>query len=355
MKKVSLGSGLVSFEELKSEVIDADLCEGCGLCAGFCKAITLEGGVPTLTGTCILSSTANACGLCFSLCPQAHPEQVTVDSFQPLLSVALRAKDEKILASASNGGFVTAFLQLLLKKKKVDAVTAVTGEQRTPEPITVTKPSEVIQLAGTRYSPSGVLKEFGENLRTNSKNIAVVGLPCEMRGVHRLEERLKMPFLKLGLFCSNNNRFNEDGKIEKLGSCAHCTDFFGKNADLSCGFAGAEKGYTTVVALTQKGKESIEFALKSGLFESIDPDIAKVKTAQSRKSARELASVRPEIRDQILTDLAANGPDVIESMAKRLQVRPDDIIYHLLVLQCGSQINIVENRTDPYKIVWALA
>jgi coenzyme F420-reducing hydrogenase beta subunit len=355
MNKVSLGSGLVSFEELKSEVIDTDLCEGCGLCAGFCKAISLEGGVPTLTGTCMLSKNANACGLCFFLCPQAHPEQITVDDFQPLLSIALRSKDEKLLASASNGGFVTTFLRLLLKKKKIDAVTAVTGESRSPMAITVTKPSEVTRLAGTRYSLSGVLNEFGNSIRTNGENIAVVALPCEMRGVHRLEERLGMSFLKVSLFCSNNNRFNEDGKTEKLGSCAHCTDFFGKNADISCGFAGAEKGYTTVVALTQRGKELLESAMKAGQFESTESDLVKVKAAQSRKSAREPAVIQPEIRNRILADLEANGPDVIDSLAERLQVRPDDIIYHLLVLQCSGQINIVENRTNPYKIVWALA
>lgn len=345
----------MSFEELKTQIVDADLCEGCGLCAGFCKAITLEGGVPTLTGTCILSKSANACGLCLSLCPQAHPEQVVSDDFQPLASAGLRTKNEKLLDYVSNGGFVTTFLQVLLKKKKIDAVTAVTGEQRKPIAETVAKPSEVVQFAGTRYSPSGVLKEFGNSLRANGKNIAVVGLPCEMRGVRRVEERLGMSFLKIGLFCTNNNRHDEEGKIEKLGSCAHCTDFFGKNADLSCGFAGAEKGYTTVVALTQRGKEFFEFALKSGQFESTDSDLAKVKAAQSRKSTRELAEIRLEIRELILTDLATNGPDVIESIAKRLQVRRDDIVYHLLVLQCGGQVNIIENRTDPYKIIWALA
>jgi hypothetical protein len=136
---------------------------------------------------------------------------------------------------------------------------------------------------------------------------------------------------------------------------AHCTDFFAKNADISCGFAGAEKGYTTVVALTQRGKELLEFALKSGQFESTDPDLAKVKASQSRKSTRELAKIRPAIRDQILEDLTVNGPDVIDSLAKRLEVRPDDIIYHLLVLQCNDRVHMVENRGDPYKIVWALA
>jgi coenzyme F420-reducing hydrogenase beta subunit len=344
----------VSFEQLKAEVIDADLCEGCGLCAGFCKAITLEQGVPTLTGTCMLSKGAKACGLCFSLCPQAHATQVTVDDFQPLASMTLRTNDAKILEHTSNGGFVTNFLQLLLKKKKIEAVTAVTGENRSPVPATVHKPSEVVQLAGTRYSPSGVLNEFAQSVRANGEDIAIVGLPCEMRGVHRLEERLGKSFLKIGLFCSNNNRLNEHGKVERLSPCDHCTDFFASEADISCGFAGASKGYTTVVALTPRGSELLEYAVKSGQFESGEPDLVKLKASQTRKSSRFLAEIRPAIRDLIIEELALGGPDEVNKLAERLNVRPDDIIYDLLVLQCRGQIQLVENRADPYKIVWSL-
>jgi coenzyme F420 hydrogenase subunit beta len=344
----------VSFEQLKSDIIDKDLCEGCGLCAGFCKAITLEDGVPTLTGRCILTKSAKSCGLCFDLCPQAHPVSVTSEDLKPLHVTGVKSTDAKIVEVASNGGFVTGFLQMLLKKKKIDAVTAVTGEKRTPEAITVTKPSEVMQLAGTRYSPSGVLNEFGDALRTHGKNIAVVGLPCEMRGIHRLEERLGMSFLKIGLFCSNNNRTNEEGKTEKLGSCEHCQDFFAANADIACGFAGAEKGFTTVVALTGYGQEMLDIALKSKSFETTESDLSKVQSAQTRKSKRELIDIEPGVRDRILRELTENGPGEVDELAKRMHVRPDDIFYHLLVLQQKGHVHMVENRHDPYKIVWDL-
>ncbi len=342
----------MSFEQLKSEVIDTNLCEGCGLCAGFCKAITLDDGIPTLTGKCMLTRGANSCGLCFDLCPQAHPEVVDPEVLQPLLTSAVRTIDDKLADTISNGGFVTGIITDLLRKKTVDAVTAVTGEKHDPVAITVTKPSEVAQLAGTRYSPSGVLNALAESLRKYGKNVAVVGLPCEMRGVKRLEERLNLSILKIGLFCSNNNKINEEGKTEKLGSCAHCTDFFASHADIACGFSGAEKGYTSVIALTARGKDLLEGALKSKKFENIEVEMTKVKAAQTRKSKREPLTLEPSLREQILGEIVANGPGEVSEIATRLNLAPSDIFQHLLVLQLNGEIRSLDNRGNPYRVVW---
>lgn len=342
----------MSFEQLKSEIIDTDLCEGCGLCAGYCKAITLEDGIPTLTGKCMLNKGASACGLCYELCPQAHPEVVSTESLNPLMSIGLRTTDKKLLETASNGGFVTGFLKAILKKKHIDAVSAVIGEKREPIAITVTKPSEVAQLAGTRYSPSGVLNAFADSTRENGKNVAVVGLPCELRGVSRLEERLGMSVLKIGLFCSNNNRLNEEGKTEKLPSCEFCTDFYATHADLSCGFAGAEKGYTSVIALTERGKDLLEEVVKSNKFESKEVDMTKIKAAQTRKAKRETLKLTPTLREQILEELVTNGPDEVSDLASRLSLRPEDIFRHLLILQLNGEIKSLDDRNNPYRIVW---
>ena len=343
----------MSFELLKSEIIDKDLCEGCGICAGFCKAITLEDGVPTLTGRCILHRGGNHCGLCYELCPQSHPEVVTNDSFEVQSSASLRSTDAKVLETASNGGFVTTFLKDLLKKKKIDAVVAVTGEKYAPVAITVSKPSELAQTTGTRYSASGVMNELGTALREVGKNIAVVGLPCEMRGVSRLEERLGTSILKIGLFCSNNTRKAEDGKTEKLGSCAFCSDFAGIHADISCGFAGSEKGYTSVIALTDIGNEYLEAAKKSNSFEAKDADMTKIVAGQTRKSKREPAVVDITLREKVLAELSANGPDEINELSKRMGVKPNDIIYDLLVLQQNEEVHSSNIRGEPYKVVWS--
>lgn len=342
----------MSFDLLKTEIIDKNLCEGCGLCAGFCKAITLENGTPNLTGRCMLRRGSKNCGLCYELCPQAHPAVVSTQDFSPLGIASVQAKDEKILEIASNGGFVTTLLRYLIQKKKIMAAVAVTGEKRSPVGLTVTSVKDVKKLAGTRYSPSGVLNEFAEALRTHGRDIAVVGLPCELRGVKRVEDRLGLNVLKIGLFCSNNNRMNEEGKIEKLGSCEHCTDFFALNADLSCGFAGSEKGYTTVIATTERGKELLEKTLDADLFKSKEPDMTKVKAAQTRKSKREIAVPAPTLREKVLEGLSSD-PLEMNDLASKIGVKPDDIIYHLLILQHMGKVS--SSQTDPYSLAWRLA
>ncbi|MEM2143173.1 MAG: Coenzyme F420 hydrogenase/dehydrogenase, beta subunit C-terminal domain [Candidatus Thorarchaeota archaeon] len=342
----------MSFDELKSRVIDSGLCEGCGLCAGFCKAITLENRVPVLSGTCTLSKGARYCGQCMDLCPQAHPEHITVEMLRPLRAVALRSTDQSLLESASNGGFVTTLLGLLLEEGHIRAVTAVTGDTRNPVPVTVTSREDIVRLSGTRYSPSGVLNEFAAGLRSHGRNVAVVGLPCEIRGVHRLERNLGISILKIGLFCSNNNRDTQDGKTEVMECCRHCTDFFNSNADISCGFAGAPKGYTTVISRTSQGDELFTRAISSGRFEVTDTDLSKVKAAQSRKSSRVVVTELKTLRDRILQELAESGPVEIDDLSGRLDLQPSDIIYHLLVLWNAGQVRVIEDRENPYRVMW---
>jgi coenzyme F420 hydrogenase subunit beta len=302
----------------------------------------------------MLKRGANHCGLCFSLCPQAHPEQVNTSDFAPITATSLQAKDSKILDIASNGGFVTAFLSFLLKKNLIKAAVAVTGEKREPIGISVDSAKDVKQLAGTRYSPSGVLNSFADALRDYGNNIAVVGLPCELRGVSRMEKRLNKNVLKIGLFCSNNNRTNEDGKTEKLGSCAHCTDFFASHADIACGFAGSGKGFTTVVSLTESGDELLKKVLEANIFEMVECDQSKVKASQTRKQKRDLIQPIDTLREKIVLELE-NGPNEIDRLAKTLKVRSEDLIYHLLILQHNGVVKAAEKGHDHYSIEWALA
>lgn len=342
----------MSFELLKEKIIDKDLCEGCGLCAGFCKAIELIDGVATLTGKCVLDKGATQCGLCYELCPQAHSEAVNLDMLQPLQTVSVRTTEKKLIDVVSNGGFVTTFLTWLFKKKKISSATAIVGETRSPRAITVAKASDVAQLAGTRYSPSGVLDEMANAIREKGKTIAVVALPCELRGVKKIEEKLGIDILKIGLFCTNNNRLNKERKIEKLGSCAHCSDFFGKHADISCGFAGSAKGFTSVIALTEKGKDLLQWVLDLAEFEIGELNMSRIEAAQKRKQTREPIILEPLLRDRVLGAVQNKGPGETSAIAKHLGLTSEDIYHHLLVLQTNGQIHMIENRKDPYAVVW---
>ena len=60
----------MSFILLQKEVIDAGLCQGCGLCAGACKHIELEVLRPVIKDYCILERDGIDCGKCYQICPQ---------------------------------------------------------------------------------------------------------------------------------------------------------------------------------------------------------------------------------------------------------------------------------------------
>ncbi len=343
----------MSFELLHSQVISAGLCEGCGLCAGTCKSITMVDGVPHLTGRCILDRGAKHCGRCFELCPQAHPEQLGEGLPEVRQAVSLRSRDGAVLERASNGGFVTTLLGHLLRSGTVGAVVAVAGEKRAPEARTVTDPSEVLALAGTRYSQSGVMTELVSVLKSGRQQVAVVGLPCELRGVSRLEDRLGVRVLKVGLFCSANTYTDGDGKVRKMKSCEHCTDFVGVHADLSCGFSGSQKGYTTVLALTERGQEVLAEAIGAGLFEEGDVDLSRVEAAQARKASHRPADITPDLRTRVIGELRSVGAVTADELAARLDAPTGQVLYHLLVLRQMGIVSSGDDPGDPYRLLWS--
>ncbi|MHA1771973.1 MAG: Coenzyme F420 hydrogenase/dehydrogenase, beta subunit C-terminal domain [Candidatus Thorarchaeota archaeon] len=344
----------MSFDLLKEQVIDKGLCEGCGLCAGTCKSIVMENGTPKLVGKCILTRGADNCGRCYDICPQAHPEKVPAKIEKPLVITSLRAKDEKFLEGVTNGGFVPAFLAFLLKEGDIKAVPAVVGEKYKHEAVIVTDPDEMIKTAGTKYSPTGIMTKFLEYAKKTRANMAVIGLPCELRGVSLWEKKLSMKVLKIGLFCTNNMRKDEDGKTSKMGSCDHCTDFIGVHADISCGFAGSPKGFTTVIALTEKGKEALQKALDAGIFEVGEPDFTKVEAAQARKAKRVPAEIEKPLREKVLEHLSEKGSADTLTLAEDLNADSALVHYHLLVLQQLGAIEYQENPTDPYSLKWTV-
>ena len=47
----------------------------------------------------------------------------------------------------------------------------------------------------------------------------------------------------------------------------YCQDFPAVHSDITAGQVGSKKGFTTVLAWTDKGKRIVESAIKEGLFE----------------------------------------------------------------------------------------
>jgi len=200
----------MSFELLREEIVDAGLCQGCGLCAGSCKHIEMEVRRPTLKDYCILERDGQDCGRCYQNCPQVI--QKKFKEKQPLAIYSLRSKDPKVLAKASSGGFVTTFAKELLENESLKEIIMVQEEDEKPTAEIVSDPNEVVQKAGVIYGRSGVLQRLVELTGETFDPIGIVGVPCEMRGAAELEEDMNREILKIGLFCSSQMRTEQTDK-----------------------------------------------------------------------------------------------------------------------------------------------
>ncbi|NHJ19732.1 MAG: FAD-binding protein [Candidatus Lokiarchaeota archaeon] len=209
----------MSFELLRSEIIDAGLCQGCGLCAGSCKHINMEIARPVLKDYCILERDGEDCGKCYQSCPQVI--QKKFKEKQPLAIYSLRTKNPEILAKASNGGFVTTIAKELLESESLKEIVMVQEDDEKPKAEIVTNPDEVIKKAGVVYGRSGVLERLIDVTGETFDPIGIVGVPCEMRGAAEIEEEMNREILKIGLFCSSQMRTAETDKGLVCSPCCN--------------------------------------------------------------------------------------------------------------------------------------
>ncbi|MHA1150187.1 MAG: FAD-dependent oxidoreductase [Promethearchaeota archaeon] len=211
----------MSFELLKSEIIDAGLCQGCGLCAGSCKHIIMEKLRPELKDYCILERGGLDCGKCYQGCPQVIQKRFREK--RPIAIYSLRSKDPEITKRASSGGFITTIAKRLLEKKEVSNIVMVQNEDGKPVANKVSDPNDVINKAGVVYGRSSVLEKLIELTGDILDPIGIVGVACEMRGAAEAETNMKREILKLGLFCNSNIRTdNSDAGLVCSPCCNGC-------------------------------------------------------------------------------------------------------------------------------------
>ena len=315
------------FGHLLTEVIRKGTCVGCGSCAAVCpvNSIELQAGTPNLVGLCI------ACGMCYANCPSA---EFDVDEMEELVFsrvrreeeaeigvhtavYAVRANDDDILKHCQDGGAVSAILSQFLSEGGEGAV--VTGLEEdsvwVARPVVASNKQEVLDSSGTKYTSSPTLVGVASAVSEyDKKKIAVVGTPCQMRGLSRIgtgsfaDAKIRDAVdLKVGLFCMEtfnypsfmeflknegidasevdkfeikSGRFivNKGGeelynvrlsKVKELvrPCCHNCGDFTSEFADLSVGNVGSPDGLSTVVVRTQRGEEALKAAEKAGLVE----------------------------------------------------------------------------------------
>ena len=314
------------FEDMIEDVVDNDLCVSCGTCVAVCPVdvIELKNEVPNLVGKCI------ECGLCYSNCPRTDFEKGEMDKivfdrerreYENLTGVyesvyQAKTKVKDIGEKAQDGGVVSSILKQFINESGEGAIVAGLSEKMpwVPKPLIAKNESDIIEAAGTKYTSSPTILGLKEAVKNQDlKSVAVVGTPCQMRGLTKLTKgKLKnrkyddAVKLKIGLFCMETFRYDDwidylkgnnvnpsevtkfeikNGrfyakkgdevlhkaklsKVKKLvrPCCHQCDDFSSEYADISVGNVGSPGGWSTVIARTERGQKILFAAERADLI-----------------------------------------------------------------------------------------
>lgn len=348
------------YKALEHEIIFKDLCCGCGVCEAVCPDNVIKvNEFPELVGKC------TDCGYCLVQCPRSYFSQRDAEeklfgevAEEPLgrvvKKIGVKAKGRG-LTGVQDGGFVTAAIKYALKNGIIDgAVVSGVDKNNRWQPVAklVTSERNVASTSGTRYSNSPNLAALKEAREKGLKKLAVVGLPCQIEGVRKLEDypiadvdlagRIKFT---IAIFCSSN--FMYDGLMNRLVSkkykvpisriskmdikgknvlvftgkkkteiplkeayeerreaCRVCTDFSGRLSDFSAGAVGSPNGYSSVFARTNKASRLLTKMIKAGVFETIKlkderPGLEIARALQNKKEREAIKYTRERIRNEV--------------------------------------------------------
>lgn len=210
-------------------VVNRDLCVGCGVCAGICATKSLQMVFNRYGEYVPIYSEAGCkrlCGLCLEVCPFFNSEyyedslgeteysQENGISHRPeigyyLSSYAGHVIDEERRWNSASGGLATWFLAELLSKNIVDRIVCVVPEDKIGRLFKFTiinDPESVGSSSKSSYYPVE-LSSVVEKIMESEMDYCVIALPCfikslrlAMGSIPKLERNIKM---LAGLTCGH--------------------------------------------------------------------------------------------------------------------------------------------------------
>jgi coenzyme F420 hydrogenase subunit beta len=361
-----------TFFHLIQEVQKPGLCHRCGGCVTFCTAVNYGALKIDADGKPCYDEIEKCieCGLCHAICPEIGELEEEIrrraawsEPVGRVIETAVaRATDEAVRRRATDGGVVTALLLHLFDRGRIDG--AIVTQQVGPfqrAPFLATCREEIIAAAGFFFDTSHGMRQFSEQYMTYSsieefdpmikrglKRVALVGTPCQINSVRRMQAMDLVPSdaikLCLGLFCSGNFVFGESerahlaelggfdwqdvrkvnikeqlllhltsGEVKTIAlddlyavrryACQFCADYAAEFADIAFGGIGAAEGWTTVLARTPLGRASLADARGAGMLEEFNykdnasyvTDALNTVRAWSAKKKKQARHIRREL------------------------------------------------------------
>lgn len=231
---------MISHRDNVRQICYMDLCTGCGTCEAVCPRSAIEMKLSDGQGyylPWIDEDRCNNCGFCLKVCPgqtvnlkelsqnimQDSKKSDSIGYYQNCYIGY--SKNDLIRQSSSSGGLITQVLIFLLQEGLIDGAIVTRMKENNPleaETFIARTEKDIIEASGSKYCPVSANSALGKILESeDGMRFAVVGLPCHLHGIRKLEQlnrRIQNKIvLHLGLFCSSSKTtFATDYQLDKM-------------------------------------------------------------------------------------------------------------------------------------------
>lgn len=212
-------------------VVDNNLCTGCGTCVSICPTSCLEISVSKPypkqnEKKCI------DCDLCYKVCPghsvNFYALNQSLFKKQPKIGgtikqafIAFSSKKE-IRKNASSGGVISSLLMYAMDKKLIKGALLVKMNERKPwlaEEFVAKSKTQIMKAMQAKYVVVPLNSQL-KKIRTEKGHFALIGLPCHIHGYHKfLNKKIKDKVaFTIGSYCGFNLQLEATlHLIKKLG------------------------------------------------------------------------------------------------------------------------------------------
>ena len=354
-------------KELQADVLQKNLCAGCGACVSLCPYYKTHKG-----RTAVLFQCTRESGRCNAYCPKTGVDldllSATVfngayagDAIGNYKSVYVSQKSGSAGdGNVQNGGTVSALMKFALKSGAVDSAVLTGRKGAVSVPEIVTDPEKVFNYASSKYSTSPVVAGFNKAASNGYKKIGFVGTPCAVTAMAKIRSNpteladfSDKTGIVIGLFCTwaldtwgiekilkdkldvNSLRrvdippppadamtFTDSHRDVILPlsevrpsiplACAYCYDMTAEFADISVGALELDggKNRNIMIVRTERGAKLVNDAVAAGYLVTSDLP-AGVMDGLSKASMNKKSRAFTRLVDEKMVNGDAERPAVI--------------------------------------------
>lgn len=210
--------------------LKSDLCTGCGICSGACPSdainIIVKNGrfLPSVRNNKCLN--AKGCHRCYDVCPghgldfskyviespSLHNDKLIGQYHSCFVGYST---NQELRYHSASGGMVSQFLIWLLENDKIDGAVVTRFDKsnslKVKSFVARTK-EDILSAKSSKYAPVSFHEVIKELKEAPEGRYVVVGLPCHIQGLRKLEKVDKKIASKVvghfAIYCSASRTFN---------------------------------------------------------------------------------------------------------------------------------------------------